>query len=279
MCTLSIAEQKWKLVAGKSHQDFVKKIKDSTLASDTQAARKILIFRENDIKRIIRAYIPEKKGWRIQKTPSYTYARHDFDDIIVDIGKKISDDNDYFKLKTFFYPVFEQILEKGGLILHSALIEKDNKGILLIGSNGIGKSTCCKILPHPWRARGDDTAIVKKGKAYPFPTWSNFLQKKHRTTQRNWDTGRGTEIKLICFLAQGKEDKLIDIKKGEAIQRVMDSVWERSLHHWFYLDRETLRKLRMEVFEGSLKLLSSIPFRILQVKEDSQYWEKIEEVI
>ena len=66
---------------------------------------------------------------------------------------------------------------RGGLLLHAALAELDDKGVILAGSHDAGKTTASSWLPEPWHSLCDDACLVVKDAkdrywAHPWPTWS-----------------------------------------------------------------------------------------------------------
>ena len=52
--------------------------------------------------------------------------------------------------------------EKGGLLVHGALVEWNGTGVILAGPGGVGKTTASKRLPSTWRSLSDDTALIVK---------------------------------------------------------------------------------------------------------------------
>ncbi len=82
-------------------------------------------------------------------------------------------------MRLAFFIVLEAIGSRG-LLLHGAMVEKEGKGAILAGPGGIGKTTACSRLPHPWKTQSDDTTLLIPAgnggyRAHPWPTWSRFL--------------------------------------------------------------------------------------------------------
>jgi HprK-related kinase A len=56
------------------------------------------------------------------------------------------------------------------LILHSAVLERDGRALLMPAKPGVGKSTLCAALAHRgWRLLSDEMALLRDGLVHPIP--------------------------------------------------------------------------------------------------------------
>ena len=105
--------------------------------------------------------------------------------VICEIGNANSPEVDLFQMAQSVLPMYMRVLFQGGLPLHSALIEKRGKGIIIAAPSGTGKSTCANRIPPPWKAMCDDEVLIVRDNkgiyhAHPFPTWSRFNTQEPR---------------------------------------------------------------------------------------------------
>lgn len=272
MSTLKINNLSWKFIGDRN---FIQKLTDIMKLKDDKASFRIVLFR-GKIEDFINKY-PIRHGWEIHGK----YATHKIlKDILFDIGEKKDEETDFQLIKqSFFFPVFREIIQAGGLIIHSTLLEKDGSGVILAGQNSSGKSKCAKKAVKPWKALADDITIFLNGKAYPFPTWSYFLHKKDQRIQDNWNVARGIPIKAIFFLDKTNIDKVIHIEKDDALYRVMNFSTELIRQNFHTLSKDEVRLLRTQIFHNSMNIIKHYPTFILQHSLHGETLKKIEEVI
>ncbi len=101
--------------------------------------------------------------------------------------------------------------EKGGLLVHGALVERNGTGVILAGPGGVGKTTASKRLPSTWRSLSDDTALIVKSPdgtywAHPWPTWSRHRKGRQSGT---WDVqAAAVPLGWSACCVQGRIDRI-----------------------------------------------------------------------
>ena len=188
---------------------------------------------------------------------------------------------DILMMRCSLYPIYQTAHDAGGLPFHAGLIERDGIGILLAAPAGTGKSTCCRRLPSPWRARCDDETLIvrdekKRYLAHPFPTWSDHLPER---SQRTWNVEAYVPLSAIFFLEQADLDEVVPIGQGEAAMHIVGSVGHVHRRTLCYLDREEAKSLRIKSFKNACEVAKSIPAFKLRVSLKGRFWEKIEEAL
>lgn len=183
-------------------------------------------------------------------------------------------------MRHLLLPLYLDILSRDGLPVHAALAERGGRGILLAGRSGIGKSTCCRRLPLPWRGLADDLALVirdssGKYRAHPLPTWSAVRAGFEGT----WNVGRSVPLEAVFFLDQSESDEVVPVGKGAAAFGCSQSANEvlRSVGP-FQLDGRQVN-VGSRVFENAADLCLAVPAYLLRVSLEGRFWEKIEEAI
>ncbi|MCJ7613107.1 MAG: SynChlorMet cassette protein ScmC [Candidatus Aminicenantes bacterium] len=180
-----------------------------------------------------------------------------------------------------FFPVFEKLVESGGLPLHAALVSKDGFGVALAASGGTGKSTCARRIPAPWRPMCDDTALLvpsgpQSYQAHPFATWSDYLWKRSEGT---WRVSSHVPLKGIFLLKQAEEDKASAIGQGEAAIYLSRATNDILMPFTRRLSPEENRAFERRVFDNACRLAKALPAFILEVRLEGEFWKEIERVL
>ena len=180
-----------------------------------------------------------------------------------------------------FFPVFEGLVETGGLPLHAALVAKDGFGVALAASGGTGKSTCARRIPTPWRPLCDDTALLvpegsRSYQIHPFPTWSDYLWKRSEGT---WDISRHVPLRAIFLLKQAEEAKASAIGQGEAAIYLSRSANDIFMSFTPRLEREDKRAFERQVFDNACRLAKALPVFILEFSREGEFWKEIDRVL
>lgn len=188
---------------------------------------------------------------------------------------------DYINMSYSLYPIFCRNLIKGGLPLHSSLIEFQGRGILLAGPGDTGKTTCCSRLPENWKPMCDDETLVVFNKkqtyhAHPFPTWSNYFWERSEPT---YDVQYALPVSAIFFLEQHATDEVISLGQGESAAMICQSSMQMFARFLRNTDKESKSKHLSTIFSNACQMAKAIPAFKLRVSLNGRFWEKIETVL
>lgn len=177
--------------------------------------------------------------------------------------------------------IFKAIRPYGGLPLHSAMISRADKGVLLVASDGAGKSTCCRRIPQPWTAWADDAALVlpdEKGSynAHPLPTWSEVMRNNGCKPRSVLDS---VPLTAIFFMEKGSSDQVAPVGQGHAALMMSSSSAYMCFMNRNKPDSEEAKAQALSIFENSVKAAKSIRCFKLSVSLTGEFWKKIEQVI
>jgi len=284
---------KWQIVSNKETNSYVEKLasimelRPCKLNENPKLIFVKNILDENELKQLISnlntIYNLPKNGWRVLSSKLIKFwTHHSSQHIICEIGNSKSHISEIIKLSLSTYPIYKKVIEKGCLPLHSALIEKNGNGILLVASGNGGKSSCCNHLPSPWHAICDDEAVVvlNKDNAYsihPFPTWSNCI---FRCFKQTWNVQQHFPLTSIFFLKKDKVDKVIPLEKAKTIMKITKSAneaYQRFLQ--INLSKIKNRVLSTKIFDNSCEIAKKIPSYTLHFSLNGKFWSKIDKVI
>jgi SynChlorMet cassette protein ScmC len=170
---------------------------------------------------------------------------------------------------------------RGGVLMHGALAERDNSGVILVAPGGTGKTTASNRLPAPWRSLCDDTTLVVRDPqgnywAHPWPTWSRFLDGGPGGT---WDVQKAVPVKGIFFLAQAVEDRVERIGPGHAVSLLGEFVGQVSTFMAPGLSKEELHALHLERFNNLCALARVVPAHVLHISLTGPFWQEIEQAL
>jgi SynChlorMet cassette protein ScmC len=202
-----------------------------------------------------------KNGWRVQEIYNVRFwSRPDMTDIVCELG---SDDKclDLVMMRHSLYPIYQGVLDSGGLPFHSGLIELEGRGVLLAAPRNTGKSTCCLRVPRPWHALCDEETLIvrnsqKEYLAHPFPTWSNKFMKH---SEQTWNVEEHVSLAAVFFLEQSTVDTAIPLGQGEAAVSIYQSAMQVCYRYWHDLDPSELRVRNKNIFANSCKLAKTVP--------------------
>jgi len=223
-----------------------------------------------------------KAGWQVRKTPFLELWRHPAAREIVCV---LHETKDYLHVKEqmrcALFPVYSLTVRRGGLPLHCALVERDGRGVLLVGRSGVGKSTACRRLPPQWNVLGDDLALAVRGPGggfavHPLPTWSAVGPDLEK---REWDIKRGVRLAAIFFLTQADEDEVFPAGRATASVILADAAM--TIFRSVRVQEQSLEKklLGGNAFVNAAAMANSVPSYILRLSLTGRFWEKIEEAL
>ncbi len=187
---------------------------------------------------------------------------------------------DLESMRHVLLPLYLEALRKGGFPIHAALAELEGRGVLLAGRGGVGKSTCCRRLPPPWRAPADDLALVVRDAsgryfAHALPTWSAVRSGR----EGPWDVKRSISLEAIFFLEQSDEDEATPAGRGEAAVACRRSAMEVFWSVGPFMLREDPMNVATRAFENAVDFSLAVPAYLLRVSLTGRFWEGIEEAL
>jgi SynChlorMet cassette protein ScmC len=222
------------------------------------------------------------EGWLVRRSPFLEIWRHRaVPQIVCGLHETADFPQVREQMRCALFPVYDLTVRRGGLPLHGALVERDGRGVLLVGRSGVGKSTACRRLPPRWNVLGDDLALAVRRPGggfavHPLPTWSAVGPDSEK---RAWDIKRGVYLSAVFFLTQAAEDEILPAGKAvatvvlaDAAMKIFDSV---RVH-----DQTVEKKLlRGNAFANAAAMARAVPTYILRLSLTGRFWEKIEEVL
>lgn len=184
-------------------------------------------------------------------------------------------------MRLSLYPIYQQVLETGGLPLHAGLVEHRGKGILLAAPRNTGKSTGCRRLPSSWHCLCDEEALIvrhaeRRYLVHPLPTWSDYFEKRSNQT---WKVNNHLPLTSIFLLEKSTEDEVIPLGQGEATAFVNQLALQMCYRYWADLDPKDMRSRRTQLLENICELAGAVPAFKLRVSLSGRFWEKIEAVL
>lgn len=222
-----------------------------------------------------------KTGWRVQEFYNVRFwSRPDVTNIICELSSE-NENLDLVMMRHSLYPIYQGVLDYGGLPFHAGLIKREGKGVLLAAPRNTGKSTCCLRVPKPWRAMCDEeTLIVRNGQkkylAHPFPTWSNKFMKH---AEQTWNVEEYVSLAAVFFLEQAIVDAVTPLGQGEAAVSIYQSAMQVCYRYWHDLDHSEVRIHNNNLFANSCKLAKTVPAFKLRVSLKGHFWKEIERVL
>jgi SynChlorMet cassette protein ScmC len=286
--------QRWQIIATdgvEAWADKIASIMQFDICEKNGDAKLILTGRESDeekwkdpIRRLqpeIKASLPSR-GWEFRELIWLrVWSHRDVPDVICEKGSEKAREEEILSMRMSLQPIYQRAQDSGGLPLHAGLVARDGRGIVLAAQRNTGKSTCCRRILSPWHALGDEEALIvndnqKRYLAHPFPTWSDYLEKR---SKRTWNVQQGVPLVAIFFLEQARTDEVVPVGQGEAAVLLYQSATQVCYRNWVKLNGSEIRPLRRKLFENACELARTIPSFKLRVSLKGRFWEEMEKVL
>lgn len=184
------------------------------------------------------------------------------------------------------YPAYRDVLERGGIPVHAALVEKDGMGYLIAGSSGKGKSTCCRRIGDGWRCHCDDESLIvpdPRGPRYgyrvhPIPTWSTFIF--NGPSDKTWQSMRSFPLKGIFYLDQADTDE-VALFPNEAFKAgfLNDAVLQFWHRYSNFFHASLKKQIHTIIFRNACAIAAAVPAWMLKAALDGRFWKAMETVI
>jgi SynChlorMet cassette protein ScmC len=246
---------------------------------DADGANLIVFLESKTPPESARQMVGPDSGWlSLQKGNRILWYRLDSPDLLIEWVRPLSEAQSYVGMRDSLAFIYWQSLRRGGMPFHAALAEHRGRGVILAGASGTGKSTCCRRLRPPWRARSDDEvllALSPEGRyvAHPFPTWSDYLLQIGNPTYRSQEP---VPLAGIFFMEQASQDECFPLSPAEALVEIAISAQVTLAHFLWYCGPEEARIIRSDIFANACELVKKVPAFRLGVSLTGRFWEKLE---
>ena len=158
-------------------------------------------------------------------------------------GTDMSFHSGYLESLAVYRAIAEKLPEYDGFLLHSAVIDVDDRGIAFAARSGTGKTTHIRL----WRnLLGDKCAIINgdkplirfiEGKPYAYGTpWAG---------KEGYNINSRVQLLDICFLDRAEENSIAPISAGESVKRLFCQI---------YMPKNPLKKVKtLELMDSLMK--------------------------
>ena len=169
----------------------------------------------------------------------------------------------------------------GGLLVHGALVALDERGVILAGPPGIGKTTACQRIPAPWRVCSDDLTLIVRDRhgmywAHPWPTWSRFL---HSGVGGSWNVQAAVRLQAICFVTRAGEDTIEPLGRGRAACFGVKACEQAGWGMPSGLPQEDQISMRTQCFQTICALTTTLPCYLLRLSLHGRFWLHLEQML
>ena len=187
------------------------------------------------------------------------------------------------KLRSMLYQMMRSIwsgflplvLKRRQIALHGALLAQGDRGVIVCGPPGVGKSTCASRVPPPWTALADDAILITRHNGEYFaqglPTWSRY-QTDTIQPWLNWD--RAVKLTGIFRLIQDSEDFVADIPGLEKI-----SVPLNQFDDIKFMWPACSSQLVAAALDFASQLAHNVPVQKLHCSLGGEFWRELERFV
>ncbi|MBQ7822159.1 MAG: hypothetical protein IJ391_07745 [Clostridia bacterium] len=130
--------------------------------------------------------------------------------------------DDYYEFVCVYRAICMKMPLYDRLLVHSAVIDTDGRGYAFAAKSGVGKTTHIRM----WKqAFGDSVSIINGDKPiYRFENGRIYACGTPWCGKEGYNINRETELKAICFINRGEENKLQKIEPGKASDLVFGQI-------------------------------------------------------
>ncbi len=226
--------------------------------------------------------MPEE-GWHVEGFKDVVLYEHPQVGIIYGLLPDATRKGWKDQMRRSLLPLFRRGVLSGELPLHAALVEREGAGVILAASSGVGKSTCCRRLPPPWRALAEDLCqvVVSEDRGYrvhPLPTWSAL--DPDAPGEGRCVASCSVPLRAVFFIEQAQGDECIafdKVRSAAALARCSLEVF-RSVTGHFRLRYEST-DVKRAIYNNAASLALAMPCYLLRLSLQGRFWDKIEEVL
>ena len=166
-------------------------------------------------------------------------------------------------------------LKRRQMAVHGALLAKGDRGVIVCGPPGAGKSTCASRVPPPWTALADDAILITQHNGEYFaqglPTWSRY-QLGIVSPTLNWD--RAVRLNGIFRLIQGKCDFIGDILGLEKVGVPLNQFDDIK-----YMWPARSPQLVEAMLDFASQLAHNVPVHKLHCSLTGEFWRELERFV
>ena len=172
-------------------------------------------------------------------------------------------------VKSLMVGISTLLLPSGGLMLHAATLVHHDEAFLILASSGGGKTTTTHRIPPPWKAPGDELALVLPSVpgsylVHVLPTPSAIVAG----TSTYCDISRTFPLRGIGVLIQDEEDQLIICSRGEATGYLTGSARQAVRTQEGGMNNEYKRWNHEMFFTNACNLSEIVPVFLLHANPD-----------
>jgi SynChlorMet cassette protein ScmC len=239
-------------------------------------------FRQTELRDLDLLNGSSGNGWKTERVGYINlHFRSGESHIICDLGEEEGQEQELNKMWNALYPIYRQALDTGGLPFHATLVELNGKGFAIAAPGGIGKSTCAKRIPYPWKSLSDDEMLVVRDVrghyfAHPFPTWKEHLEYK---SNRTWNVQYNIPLAGIFFLIQSDIDQVESIGKGKASTLIYRSASQVFFKSWLTTGPNGRDPVRVKTFQNACQMAEAVPSFFLKASISGRFWENMQEAL
>ncbi len=183
----------------------------------------------------------------------------------------------FFSRAVTLLPLLPALSTGDAVLCHSALATFGERGFLLCGESGIGKSTAMAGLPASWRAHCDDSLLLfRRDSGYfaqPLPTWT---RRYRRLPEVLYQSCEAIRVNRLYLLGQSREDRIEDLVPLQQLLGVSQSF--SSLYYVFRQGAKEAERqtLMLHTLDFSRNLIRTLPVRRLNVRLRGAFWKLLE---
>jgi len=214
-----------------------------------------------------------RQGWRAtdDDTAHACWMHPDTSQVIWTFGIATAHYEASFQLP--WQPIFADIVQRDGGLMHSGLVLLGNRGYLVTAPPSGGKTTALYRLPPPWRVLSDDAALVWPDPdggfwASPLPTWGVLVRTaRKRPVAGRWQVATACPVGGTVVLHKAEQEKMHSLAPIAAAPHLYRAFSE---HPRVLASRQPWRK---KLFLVACELARATPCWELELTRSGNYWD------
>jgi hypothetical protein len=174
-----------------------------------------------------------------------------------------------------WHVILEDLVARGGALMHTALLSRSGAGYLLTAPPGGGKTTAVSRIPPPWEVLSDDAALVwprDEGTwmASGMPTWGGMLGQRAQIPRiGRWRPAESCKLRALAVLVKSERLSLTGLAPVQAAAYVYRALCEHprvvGMRHQY----------RAHLFHTAAQLARSLTAWQLRLGREDPFWNML----
>ena len=229
-----------------------------------------------------RRLVWQDMNWELDSTITFNIfhaarfvGENEIEMLVPEVGADNLRSTYYQMMRSIWCGFLPLALKRRQMPIHGTLLAKGDRGVIVCGPPGAGKSTCANRVPPPWTALADDAILITRHNGEYFaqglPTWSRY-QNDIMLPWLDWD--RAVKLSGIFRLIQDGKDFVDDMPGLEKVGVPLNQ-FDDIKYMWPARPPQLLEAMP----DFASQLAHNVPVHKLHCSLTGEFWRELESFV